>query len=193
MTVGADDVFSYVSTSTQAPPGTTITMGCVSTPPIIVDGDQFPSDPNEENNAAFAVTTVPGGTGTNLAVTKTVDSAQVLPDSNVTYTIQVGNIGQAPSTDAQLNDTLPGDMTFVSLTQTSGPVWTCTTPPATMGEAIVCTNGNFCPGTPQLYYRASRALGASPGRIHKRGPWYSSRTHPENSLRATTRWSRRPA
>jgi uncharacterized repeat protein (TIGR01451 family) len=152
--VGADDVFTFVfNINPQTPAGTSITNGVtVSTPPIVTpEGDMFPSDPNEENNTAFAITTVPGGTNVNLGVTKTVDSGQALPDSNVTYTIQVSNIGQAAATDAQLDDTLPGDMTFVSLTQTSGPGWTCSTPPTVMGEAIVCTNANFAPGSTSTF------------------------------------------
>ncbi len=69
----------------------------VSTPPIVTpDGDQFPSDPNEENNTAFANTTLPGGMSADLTVTKMSDSQQALPDSNVTYTIQVTNIGREP-------------------------------------------------------------------------------------------------
>jgi uncharacterized repeat protein (TIGR01451 family) len=152
--MGADDVFTLVvNINPQTPPGTTISNGVsVSTPPIVTpEGDQFPSDPNEENNTAFANTTLPGGTSVNLGVTKSVDSEQALADSNVTYTIQVTNIGSAAATDAQLSDTLPGNMTFVSFSQTAGPAWTCSTPPDVMGEAIVCTNNNFAPGSTSTF------------------------------------------
>ena len=152
--VGADDVFTLVvHIDPQTPPGTTITNGVsVSTPPIVTpEGDIFPSDPNEENNTAFAITTVPGGTSLDLAVTKTVDSGQAVGDSNVTYTIEVRNNGPANATDAQLSDPLPGDMTFVSLTQNSGPAWSCSTPPATMGETIVCTNSNLPAGSTSIF------------------------------------------
>ena len=164
--VGADDVFTFVfNIDPNTPAGTAITNGVsISTPPIVIDDDQFPSDPNEENNSAFAITTVPGGTSVNLGVTKTVDSEQALADSNVTYTIQVNNVGQTTATDAQLIDTLPGNMTFVSLTQTSGPAWTCSIPPATMGETIVCTNGNLAPGSTSTFTLVGHIpSGASPG------------------------------
>lgn len=164
--VGADDVFSFVfNIDPQTPPGTVITNGVnVSTPPIVTpEGDIFPSDPNEENNSAFAITTVPGGTGADLAVTKTVDAEQAIADSNVTYTIQVGNNGPANATDAQLSDTLPGNMTFVSLTQNSGPTWSCSTPPATMGETIVCTNSNLPVGSTSVFTLVGHIpSGASP-------------------------------
>lgn len=189
--VGADDVFSFVfNINSNTPPGTSITNGVeVSTPPIVIDGDIFPSDPNEENNTAFAITTVPGGTSVNLGVTKTADSEQALADSNVTYTIQVSNIGQAASTDAQLNDTLPGDMTFVSFTQTAGPAWTCSTPPATMGETIVCTNDNFAPGSTSTFTLVGHIpSGASPGTEYTNVAVVSSSMDdiPENDTAAAT-------
>ena len=138
--VGADDVFTLVvKIDPAAPPGSIITNSVnVSTPPYndpnlgLID-----SDPNEENNTAFANTTVPGGTQADLSVSKVVNTDETLPDSNVTFTIQVASAGD--STNASLNDTLPGNMTFVSLSQNSGPTWSCSTPSAGSGGTVSCT------------------------------------------------------
>ena len=144
--VGADDVFSVVfNINAGTPGGTTITNGVsISTPP---DPDGGSTDPNEENNTAFANTTVPGGTESDIGVTKRADADQSLPDRNITYTIQVTNSGPQAAVNARLEDTLPDDMTFVSLQQTSGPMWSCSSPTAGTNGTVVCTNSSFAPGT----------------------------------------------
>src|SRR5205085_591126 len=141
--VNADDVFTLVVTvNSGTPSGTIITNEVnVSTPPDPISGA---TDPNEENNTAFANTTVPGGMPADLGVTKTVDSDQALADSDVTYTIKVTNQGPDAATNAELDDTLPASqppgktMTFVSLSSPNG--WTCTTPAVGSGGQVKCTN-----------------------------------------------------
>jgi uncharacterized repeat protein (TIGR01451 family) len=138
--VGADAVFTLVvKIDPNASPGSIITNSVnVSTPPYndpslgVID-----TDPNEENNTAFANTTVPGGAQADLGVSKVANTSQTLPDSDITFTIQVASSGD--STNASLNDTLPGNMTFVSFSQTSGPTWTCTTPTPGSGGTVNCT------------------------------------------------------
>jgi uncharacterized repeat protein (TIGR01451 family) len=143
--VGADDVFTVVFHIDRAvEPGTVITNGVqISTPP---DPDFGSSDPNEENNTAFANTSIPGGTSADLGVTKSADSGQALSDSNVTYTIEVTNFGPDNSMNAQWVDTLPGDMTLVSLNQTSGPIWSCSVPAPGSGGTVTCNVGTLPPG-----------------------------------------------
>jgi uncharacterized repeat protein (TIGR01451 family) len=128
-----DDTFTLVvNINPGASPGTFITnVATVST---------ATEDPNEENNTASAVTLIPT-THSDLGVTKTADADQVVANSNVTYTIQVSNGGPDAATDAELDDTLPGNMTFVSLSSPAG--WTCTTPAPGAGGTITCTNKNF--------------------------------------------------
>ena len=135
LSAGSDDTFSLVvHIAPGTTPGTTLTnVATVSSA----------TDPNDENNSGTAVTTVSGGASADLGVTKTADSDQAVADSNVTYTIQVDNDGPDTSTDAQWRDTLPGNMTFVSLAQTSGPIWTCSTPTVGTGGTIDCSNSNL--------------------------------------------------
>jgi uncharacterized repeat protein (TIGR01451 family) len=62
--------------------------------------------------------------------------------SNLSYTITVNNFGLA-SIDATLTDTLPGNTTFVSLIQNSGPTFNCTTPTVGAGGTVSCTAAIF--------------------------------------------------
>ena len=181
--MGADDVFTFVfNINPNTPGGTAITNGVsISTPPIIIDGDRFPSDPNEENNNAFAITTVPGGTSADLGVTKTTDSEQVLADSDITYNIQVNNSGSASATDAEWRDTLPGDLTFVSLTQNSGPTWSCSAPTAGSGGTIICTRGDLPAGSSTFTLVAHVPPGASSGTSYTNLAMVSSSTTDPNS------------
>lgn len=142
--VGADDVFTLVvHVDPNAAPGTVITNEVnISQPP---DPDFGSHDPNEENNSAFVDTTIPGGTSADLGITKTGDT-QALANSDVTYTITVQNFGPDQGMNAEWVDTLPGDMTFVSLTQTSGPTWMCATPAPGAGGTVTCDNSTVPTG-----------------------------------------------
>src|SRR5437762_3512534 len=139
-----------------------------------------PTDPNDENNSSAATTFIPTPES-DLGVTKAADSDQALADSDVTYTIQINNFGPDDATNAQWNDTLPqnfnsNDMTFVSLQQTSGPTWSCTTPAANSYGTVVCTlatvpngsnstfilKGHIPPGTPsQMIYSNTASVTSS--------------------------------
>jgi uncharacterized repeat protein (TIGR01451 family) len=72
----------------------------------------------------------------DLSVTKTVvDTAS--SDSDISYVITVINGGPDTATNATLNDTLPGNMTFVSLSQPAG--WTCNSPTPGSGGTVTCS------------------------------------------------------
>lgn len=75
----------------------------------------------------------------DLFVTKSGPS-MAGPGEDVTYTITVANAGPDPAANAQLTDTLPAGMTFVSLTQESGMSWNCPTPAVGAGGAVTCAN-----------------------------------------------------
>lgn len=60
--------------------------------------------------------------------------------SNVPYSITVFNVGPDDAVSVQLNDPMPEGMAFVSMTQNSGPTFTCTTPnPGDTTGTINCT------------------------------------------------------
>src|SRR5207245_1752682 len=49
------------------------------------------------------------------------------------------DIGPSDAANAAISDTLPPGLTFVSLTQTSGPAFSCTTPAVGSGGTVNCT------------------------------------------------------
>ncbi|MEA3186742.1 MAG: hypothetical protein QOD99_572, partial [Chthoniobacter sp.] len=141
--VGTDDTFTLVvHIDAETSPGTFITN---------VASVSSATDPYDENDSASATTFVPGGTSADLSVTKTADADQVLANSDVTYTIQVSNDGPDPAVNAEWDDLLPSDMTFVSLAQTSGPVWSCTTPGQGSGGNVQCTKASLAAGTTSTF------------------------------------------
>jgi uncharacterized repeat protein (TIGR01451 family) len=140
---GGDDVFTLVvNVNAQTPPGTTI----VNT--ATVSTSTF--DPNDENNTSTAATIIPENSA-DLSVIKAADADQALANTNVSYTIQVTNNGPDAASTNQLDDTLPSDMTFVSLQQTSGPTWTCQTPIAGLGGTITCTIATLPAGSTSTF------------------------------------------
>lgn len=100
----------------------------------------YDADGNGTNEASATTNVDSFGVGAtplnaDLGVTKTApDSAP--SDSEVTYTITVVNGGPDTATSATLTDTLPGDMTFVSLSQPAG--WNCTSPTVGSGGTLSC-------------------------------------------------------
>jgi len=137
-------------------------------PPSAVPGDTFNnqatvstsvSDPNGENNTATASTTVPSNDA-DAGVLKTGPSAAA-PGSNVTYTITAFNAGPSNATSVQLNDTLPGTMTFVSLSQ-SGPVFNCTTPGVGSGGTITCDIATLTVGSATTFTLTANIPGGTP-------------------------------
>jgi uncharacterized repeat protein (TIGR01451 family) len=91
-------------------------------------------DPDSENDSGVTSVTVPG-TDADLGVVKNGPAAAA-PDTDVSYDITVTNGGPAGAASTSLTDTLPGTMTFVSITQNSGPAFICSSgPPVTCSIA----------------------------------------------------------
>jgi len=78
------------------------------------------------NNSATDTDTITQASA-DVSVTKT-GPANAAPGSNVTYTINASNAGPDAATTVVLTDALPAGVTFVSITQNSGPAATLTTP-----------------------------------------------------------------
>jgi large repetitive protein len=95
-------------------------------------------DPNSTNNQSTVTTIV--SSQANLGVTKTAP-AGANAGSNITYTIAVNNAGPSDAANVTLSDTLPAGTTFVSESQTTGPLFTCTT-----GATVTCTIASFAAG-----------------------------------------------
>lgn len=88
-------------------------------------------DPNSNNNSASASTTI--GTQADVGVTKT-GASSAAAGSNFSYTLSVTNSGVSAAANVLLSDVLPAGETFVSLNQTSGPAFACST-----GATVTCS------------------------------------------------------
>jgi uncharacterized repeat protein (TIGR01451 family) len=95
------------------------------------------TDSNNTNNTATADTTV--NTQADLSVTKTDTPDPVGAGANITYTITVTNIGPSDAQSVSLTDVVPANTTFVSESQTTGPAFSCTNPPAGGTGTTSCT------------------------------------------------------
>ncbi len=131
LTSGSTATFTFVfQISLMTPPGTIFTnTATVMTATL---------DPNSENNSSIASTQTPPPPQSDLYVSKS-GPASAGPNTNVTYLITAGNAGPDTAMSVSLQDTLPGNMTFVSLTQTSGPAFICSKPAVNSGGTVTCT------------------------------------------------------
>jgi uncharacterized repeat protein (TIGR01451 family) len=101
-------------------------------------------DPNSENDSGVATVFTPSAAA-DLGVTKLGPTA-ASPGDNVSYSLTFTNGGPNDAPNAALNDTLPGNMTFVSLDQTAGFALSCTTPAVGAGGTVTCTTPSFPTG-----------------------------------------------
>src|SRR5439155_7007323 len=70
-------------------------------------------------------------------------------DANLPYTITVTNNGPDPAANVNWSDslpTMPTGITFVSLSQGSGPAFSCTTPAVGSGGTVNCSIASFASG-----------------------------------------------
>jgi len=133
--------------SSQTPPDTTFTnIATVST---------TGADPNDENNSSAAATTVPSNDA-DVGVQKTGPNVAA-PGADVAYTITVTNAGPSDAQNVELDDTLPGTMTFVSLSQNSGPAFSCSGT-----TTITCTIGTLTVGSAATFTLTGNIPGNTP-------------------------------
>lgn len=99
-------------------------------------------DTNPANNSSTANTSV--GVSSDVSVTKNGPPTGV-QGQNVTYTIVVANSGPSNATTVTLTDAIPAGSTFVSLNQ-SGPVFSCTQPPAGGTGTVNCSIATLVSG-----------------------------------------------
>lgn len=90
-------------------------------------------DSNATNDTATATTAV--NTRADLSVVKT-GPATILVGNNVTYTVTLTNNGPSDAQAVTLTDVLPAGETFVSQTQTAGPIFTKANTGNTINDSI---------------------------------------------------------
>ncbi|TLY52202.1 MAG: DUF11 domain-containing protein [Gammaproteobacteria bacterium] len=117
-------------------------------------------DSNPANNTSTSNATV--GAAADLAVTKTASYSGAL-GSNIVYTLGITNNGPSVASAVQLSDTLPAGTHFVSLTQSSGPVFTCTTPAVGAGGTVNCSIAVLAAGANAVFVLTVDTIGAPAG------------------------------
>jgi uncharacterized repeat protein (TIGR01451 family) len=105
------------------------------------------SDPTSSNNAATSSSTVVSPTQADVAIVKTASPEPVDQGTNLAYTLQVTNNGPAVAQNVVVTDTLPSQVTFVSLSvsasqgscaQASGTV-SCNLGSLSVGGLVIIT------------------------------------------------------
>src|SRR5439155_22675762 len=89
------------------------------------------NDPNGENNTGSTSLIV---SSADIGVTKSGPATAIAGGPAYNYVVTLSNSGPDAGTDVSFSDTLPPGLTFVSLTQDTGPAESCNT-----GGTISCT------------------------------------------------------
>ncbi len=149
---GASTTFTVVVTVGAATPSGTIITDTATV-------SAATTDPNPSNNVATATTVVATAGQADLALTKTGTPNPVLAGNNLTYTITVTNNGPATAANVTMQDTLPSNTSFVSIT--TPPGWTC---PAPSGGFQNCTNPSVVSGATATFTMVLKVTaGTAPG------------------------------
>lgn len=92
----------------------------------------------------------------DLTITKRdISSSAPTAGSNITYQVYIWNRGPDAATNVQFADNTLPNTTFVSLTQTSGPTFTCTTPAVGASGVSTCKLGTTA--APQTFAKGDAA------------------------------------
>jgi uncharacterized repeat protein (TIGR01451 family) len=102
------------------------------------------SDTNANNDSAMASTTITAES--DMFVFKSAP-ATAATGSNITFTVTAGNAGPNDAPNAHFVDVLPSNVGFVSINQTAGPTFNCTTPAAGASGTVTCTIATLTAGT----------------------------------------------
>ncbi|HWP45948.1 MAG TPA: FG-GAP-like repeat-containing protein [Candidatus Limnocylindrales bacterium] len=106
---------------------TPITVGIINNT-VQIAGNE--ADSNLSNNTSLQSTTI---TAADLSVTQTDSPDPIKVGNNLTYTLQVTNNGPSSAANVTLTDTLPVNVTFVSVTPNQGSCSVTTTVTCNLG------------------------------------------------------------
>jgi uncharacterized repeat protein (TIGR01451 family)/CSLREA domain-containing protein len=102
------------------------------------------TDTNSQNNSDTETTAV--NVQGDVSVTKKDSANPVAPGENLTYTITVTSAGPSDAQNVTLSDAVPANTTFVSFTQTAGPAFTLTPPPAGGAQNVTASISTLAAG-----------------------------------------------
>ena len=141
-------------------------------------------DPNAGNDSASA-TVIIAAASADLAFDKTAPSTG-FAGQNIPFTLSVSNAGPSPADNVVVADTLPAAAQFVSLTQNSGPVFGCTTPPVGSGGVVTCTIAQLAPGGAATFTLVLRTDSSFTGPLANTAAASTSTTDPGSGNNAAT-------
>jgi uncharacterized repeat protein (TIGR01451 family) len=156
---GTNQFFLEVQVDAAAPQGTIISNTATVT---------ASNDPNTANNSATSTSTVSGP----LYVTTDVAVASSGPPiamagSEITYAITIVNKGPVDAANVAFVDAIPATATLISVAQTSGPAFTCTTAPPGSRGGVRCAVESLRNGASATFEIAVRVdPGCPPSFIH---------------------------
>jgi uncharacterized repeat protein (TIGR01451 family) len=93
---------------------------------------------------AFVALIVDSSTAADLSVTKMAAPNPVMPGSDITYSIEVTNLGPDAGASAAIHDNVPADTTYQFLLAPAD--WSCTTPEVGATGPVTCTGAPLEPG-----------------------------------------------
>ncbi|HEX2831887.1 MAG TPA: IPTL-CTERM sorting domain-containing protein [Thermoanaerobaculia bacterium] len=146
----------------------------------IADVSSSTSDPDNSDNSSS--TTAAVATSADVRVVKSGPTG-TSPGLNTTYTIAVANDGPSDAANVTLNDILPPEVTFVSLTQNSGPTFNCVTPASGANGTVTCTLASFVAGAGANFTLVVQVIPATPfgGTITNTATISTTTTDPDGS------------
>ena len=120
---------------------------------VITSSDTY--DPNGNNNQASVTTTITPSV--DVSVNKN-GPAGVIAGGNIAYTITVANAGPSPAANVSLTDSFPGNTSFVSLAQNTGPTFACGNTQTTAN----CTIASLASGAQATFTLTLKVLSSAP-------------------------------
>jgi uncharacterized repeat protein (TIGR01451 family) len=102
-------------------------------------------------------------TSADLQLEKSDSPDPVLPGDSITYEILLTNAGPDTAEFVTLEDTLPAEVTFLSLF--ADPSWTCSTPPVGSGGTVSCSIDSLPVGVADFFITVMVGSGVTPGTV----------------------------
>jgi len=114
---------------------------------------------------ALALPARPAGAqaSADLQLVKMDSPDPVLPGDSITYEILLTNAGPDAAASVTLTDTLPAEVTFLSLF--ADPSWSCSTPPVGSGGTVSCSIGSLAVGVADFFITVMVGSGVTPGTV----------------------------
>src|SRR4051812_4187111 len=119
---GTEEATITLSMFAPDTPGNYTNQAIVDPANALPEGDEF----NNQANEPLLVANGGIGAFNDLTITKDPKNTTVKPNDEISYTLTVRNVGEAPALNVAVRDVLPADVTFVSAQDTTnlppGPV-----------------------------------------------------------------------